>query len=224
METPPNRTETGFTLIELLVVIAIIAILAAILFPVFAKSRDKARQSSCASNEKQIGVAILGYMQDYDEAFPTFDQDDQDIATVPWTLPARLNPYLKTYKLWKCPGVGLPMNLGGTVCSYLGNGVLFQGAPEMVTLAKIKSVERVVMIQEDDTLSNAWKLRPLDSSGDGTSFTNWWCGSTLHAGGQNLLFADGHVKWYKQDAQNSSMWGLTPKDTAHGASYSVDLE
>jgi len=62
----------GFTLIELLVVIAIIAILAAILFPVFAKAREKARQSSCLSNLKQLGLACLSYAQDYDERWATY--------------------------------------------------------------------------------------------------------------------------------------------------------
>src|ERR1041385_3748666 len=65
----PNKR--GFTLIELLVVIAIIAILAAILFPVFAQAREKARQTSCLSNEKQLGLAVMQYLQDYDELLPT---------------------------------------------------------------------------------------------------------------------------------------------------------
>jgi len=65
-----SRSRSGFTLIELLVVIAIIAILAAILFPVFAQVREKARQTTCASNEKQIGLAIAQYIQDYDETLP----------------------------------------------------------------------------------------------------------------------------------------------------------
>jgi len=64
------KKQAGFTLIELLVVIAIIAILAAILFPVFATAREKARQTSCAANEKQLGLALIQYSQDYDEFFP----------------------------------------------------------------------------------------------------------------------------------------------------------
>src|SRR5215471_14245464 len=64
------RKQIGFTLIELLVVIAIIAILAAILFPVFAQAREKARQTSCLSNTKQLGTAIIMYIQDYDESHP----------------------------------------------------------------------------------------------------------------------------------------------------------
>src|SRR5438132_3273033 len=68
-EKPPRR-HAGFTLIELLVVIAIIAILAAILFPVFAQARDKARQTACLSNLKQLSLGVLMYAQDYDEVLP----------------------------------------------------------------------------------------------------------------------------------------------------------
>ena len=67
----PRKSAQGFTLIELLVVIAIIAILAAILFPVFAQAREKARQASCLSNTKQVGLGILMYVQDFDEQFPS---------------------------------------------------------------------------------------------------------------------------------------------------------
>ena len=66
-----HRQREGFTLIELLVVIAIIAILAAILFPVFAQAREKARQTSCTSNLKQQGTAMMMYAQDYDESYPS---------------------------------------------------------------------------------------------------------------------------------------------------------
>ncbi|MFY7950867.1 MAG: DUF1559 domain-containing protein, partial [Armatimonadaceae bacterium] len=71
MRQSPTATTKAFTLIELLVVIAIIAILAAILFPVFAQAREKARQASCLSNQKQIGLGLMMYTQDYDETYPT---------------------------------------------------------------------------------------------------------------------------------------------------------
>jgi len=96
--------RSGFTLIELLVVIAIIAILAAILFPVFARAREKARQSSCLANVKQIGSAFAMYAQDYDERFPL------SVAIYPGSVYwgdvawlARLQPYIKNQQLYLCP-------------------------------------------------------------------------------------------------------------------------
>ncbi|GIV07592.1 MAG: hypothetical protein KatS3mg017_0794 [Fimbriimonadales bacterium] len=78
----------GFTLIELLVVIAIIAILAAILFPVFAQAREKARQTQCLSQNKQIGVAAMMYVQDYDETFPLAENQ---LIPPAWLLWRRLH-------------------------------------------------------------------------------------------------------------------------------------
>ena len=132
-ETSLQRRNSGFTLIELLVVIAIIAILAAILFPVFAQAREKARAISCTSNLKQISLAMVMYIQDYDELYvdaginPFFthidpidgyDNGANITSDAPYkgcmgwpcilptgeaTFAARLMPYIKSYDVWKCP-------------------------------------------------------------------------------------------------------------------------
>lgn len=100
-----NPSRKAFTLIELLVVIAIIAILAAILFPVFAKVREKARQTSCASNEKQLGLAFQQYIQDNDEAFPPArgyeDPTDYPYNTSGWA--GEIYPYIKANAVFACP-------------------------------------------------------------------------------------------------------------------------
>jgi prepilin-type N-terminal cleavage/methylation domain-containing protein/prepilin-type processing-associated H-X9-DG protein len=105
-----RRETSGFTLIELLVVIAIIAILAAILFPVFAQAREKARQASCLSNQKQLGLGIMQYVQDYDETYPQAYYYKNNTATTnggstggyaTWT--ATIQPYVKNAQVFVCP-------------------------------------------------------------------------------------------------------------------------
>jgi len=94
------KTNKGFTLIELLVVIAIIAILAAILFPVFAKAREKARQASCASNEKQLGLGVIQYIQDNDQKFPVV-WDTSRTPNLNWGQ--EIFPYVKSLNVYACP-------------------------------------------------------------------------------------------------------------------------
>ena len=98
-----NREKRGFTLIELLVVIAIIAILAAILFPVFSRAREQARKSACLSNQKQIGMALMMYIQDWDETFPWWKIKCLfgDHNGLYWT--EQLMPYLKNTQILLCP-------------------------------------------------------------------------------------------------------------------------
>jgi prepilin-type N-terminal cleavage/methylation domain-containing protein/prepilin-type processing-associated H-X9-DG protein len=123
-----RRQRIGFTLIELLVVIAIIAILAAILFPVFAQAREKARQASCLSNMKQIGLGMSMYVQDYDETFPHSPWNTQAVGTADndsgnpnyktrFTWIWQLYPYTKNRKIWVCPSDPNPKNPNGAAYS-----------------------------------------------------------------------------------------------------------
>lgn len=116
-----NRRLSAFTLIELLVVIAIIAILSAILFPVFAKVREKARETSCASNMKQLGIAIIQYTQDYDETFPLRNYNQWASQPWDWTV----QPYVKSLGVFMCPDDSAAGKITGTNNAWEGVGMSY---------------------------------------------------------------------------------------------------
>ena len=156
MTAVTNRRTLGFTLIELLVVIAIIAILAAILFPVFAQAREKARQASCLSNTKQLAEAIAMFAQDHNELLPKAffndqpdtDPNDSEAWGVPWYTgwDGILYPYYKTLPLLSCPSD----TIGRTYVP--GSGIFPNGVTNIPT-----SYRYNVSNQEDD----AWTALPL---------------------------------------------------------------
>ena len=113
MTASSTRSRSGFTLIELLVVIAIIALLAAILLPVFSRAREMARQSSCMSNNKQYALATLMYVQDYDEVFPmsAYPQGGNCVSGAVVSFYYVLNPYVKSPSVTLCPDETDAMNL-----------------------------------------------------------------------------------------------------------------
>jgi prepilin-type N-terminal cleavage/methylation domain-containing protein/prepilin-type processing-associated H-X9-DG protein len=126
------KSNRAFTLIELLVVIAIIAILAAILFPVFAQAREKARQASCASNEKQLGIAMIQYSQDSDEQLPCGDNGytgvGQNTFIGGWA--SQLYPYVKSDYVYTCPdepGTNAVLNPGSVWVDYAMNSAIITG-------------------------------------------------------------------------------------------------
>lgn len=117
-----NKNHHAFTLIELLVVIAIISILAAILFPVFARARESARRTSCMSNLKQIGLGVMQYVQDYDERYPLYRSNSAANATPshPYGFADAIQPYLKSTQIFQCPSEPNAAPLGENGSAFAG--------------------------------------------------------------------------------------------------------
>lgn len=208
-----SRNRRGFTLIELLVVIAIIAILAAILFPVFAKAREAARQSSCLSNMKQIGTSVLMYVQDYDELFPGADCDGLSSGD-DWNISCQA--YMKNYNILRCPSqtptAGMLITPGGAnpcggrpnlptnfLQHYVNYG--FNLRRERAALASISQVSSQFMLME---CANPWAAVNMDDpnitpGAYTTSYTPGIGYRDRHNDGCNVTLMDGHTKWFNKD-------------------------
>ncbi len=144
--TTRTHDRKGFTLIELLVVIAIIAILAAILFPVFASAREKARQTTCASNEKQLGLALLQYVQDYDELTPWWNHS---VGNYYGGWAGKIYSYVKLTAVYACPDdLTAPTTANPYVVSYAANDYALSNNMSTKTIAKFNAPTVTVAIFE----------------------------------------------------------------------------
>jgi len=228
----PGKVPRGFTLIELLVVIAIIAILAAILFPVFAQAREMARKASCQSNEKQILTSMLMYIQDYDSHFPPTRNDDWSgpdagyTSNSPYagcdgwpctdttgkqTWAGRIIPYVKNYGVFRCPSANNTAanpwpGMSGSGFAPFTNAASQRAisyyynsdAAKMVDGAIDSPASRGLIGETGRDRYQCDSARGWDHNRTrSTRWTDWYA---PHQEGTNIGFADGHVKYYKDQS------------------------
>jgi prepilin-type N-terminal cleavage/methylation domain-containing protein/prepilin-type processing-associated H-X9-DG protein len=207
----------GFTLVELLVVIAIIALLAALLFPVFAQARHAARRATCVSNLRQLGLAFLMYAGDYDDTLPEAGGDfDSPAAWIDYDSPDQrggIYPYLRQFSkagatVYRCPN-GLPdtsryQSVSSTYAmnDYLRpwHGTYPRGIPDAgLSLSQIEAPARTILLFEATQHPEGYTNRngsPYFHSVDKATGRPVGVPQVYHHGGSNFLFCDGHVRFY----------------------------
>lgn len=213
---PSGRTKSGFTLIELLVVIAIIALLAAILFPVFARAREQARKTSCANNLKQLVLAAAQYSQDYDELVIPYSTTGGS-GGVAFVWNRLVQPYVKSQQILTCPSqtanrnngyaYNFPLGSAGKSLADVPNATLtpeFADAngrdnsnnPVTNSLQCLAFIIPTLAVPYHDGRRLAFPAEEPPTSANG------WVGdragrikADIHADGANYAFFDGHVKW-----------------------------
>ncbi|HEY3332214.1 MAG TPA: DUF1559 domain-containing protein [Capsulimonadaceae bacterium] len=240
-----RTAKSGFTLIELLVVIAIIAILAAILFPVFAKAREKARGTACTSNLKQISLAFAQYTQDYDELFPCGKYQAAGAGAnggQGWA--GQIFPYLKAQAIFVCPSDPTPPVTNYSVMSYEYNQLLdskYGNNPGTTSLSKLTAPANIVCLYEVQGAQIAWfQAAPTSDASSpaqigypgyyagsssikyatgnmGSPFTstNYYTATPVHTEGSNWLAADGHVKWLRGEKVSNGGAAANATDPAN---------
>ncbi len=219
-----NNQKPAFTLIELLVVIAIIAILAAILFPVFARARENARRASCQSNMKQMALSLTQYIQDYDEKYPNLTTGAG--APGPYGWVDTMQPYIKSMQIVQCPSDTTDPGTGAGSAGYtdyyinaaLGNTGTATSPVYNVGGISQAAVENssLTILLADGAGSSPYSTARYRANGytiEGASTVTSpgygpvggglvTSGSIYqkHLEGFNLAFVDGHVKWSKTES------------------------
>jgi prepilin-type N-terminal cleavage/methylation domain-containing protein/prepilin-type processing-associated H-X9-DG protein len=269
MAVSAGKTK-GFTLIELLVVMAIIALLAAILFPVFARAREAARKITCLSNIKQLGAALLMYADNWDEKFPNGVKWESDGTEYSYCVP--LLDYVQEKSLFHCPSdpggdnafsyktaaqcsfspdyinalgesivfnqsASIPLGAGSFACWYGASLANIPSPSETITLFCGPSSPAWLQIRIGPPVSSpeldAFSLLPWSGQGLGGCWMSFLCYSggpfefpdvsltdlpknlSVHNGGTNYVFADGHAKWHRieQTLFPDNLWTVDPDDT-----------
>ena len=234
-----SKRSLGFTLIELLVVIAIIAILEAILFPVFARARENARRASCQSNLKQIALGITQYTQDYDESFPVSTTNTATYVaggpTIGWA--DGIQPYLKSTQLFQCPSEPFPTNTSPDAAGYTDYYLNKNAGDGQQKVAAAVYPTLTILLGDGGSAdgssiaaNSTARYRSNGCSGSGAGIaqgptlptcgaaetnkiaTNLAGGGVRHLEGTTLAFIDGHVKWFKSNSSQTTarIWnGMT---------------
>ncbi|HEX2998991.1 MAG TPA: DUF1559 domain-containing protein [Armatimonadota bacterium] len=204
------KKRNGFTLIELLVVIAIIAILAAILFPVFARARENARKANCSSNLKQLSMGINMYTEDYDGRLP-FCYNSYG-GSMHWWFD-EVQPYIKNKQVLRCPSANHAIwNSDNNGYALPMLHIWREGGNAQRSTTEFQTPADLMMIVDGDW---AWThYCPTCRTSDGCC-APYGCkppyspANQRHSEGCNVAFFDGHVKWMKDTAllKDSALWG-----------------